>query len=162
MTTVRLELQGLAALRRDLEALGPEVSRVLLGEALERATAIVADAIRARAPVASMPHRRGKAPGELARSIRAEVVFRSPVQVRALVGPRVPYAHLVEYGHAIVARGPARHGAGRSRRLRQRTRIGHVPARPFVRPAAEAAFAEASQVFSDVLREAVARARIGR
>lgn len=43
-----------------------------------------------------------------------------------------PYAHLVEYGHRIVVRVRRRSGFGTVQQVK-----GHVPARPFLRPALE-------------------------
>ena len=49
-----------------------------------------------------------------------------------IVFSKVPYAHLVEYGHALV---------------RNKKVVGHVPAHPFLRPALEKVMASARDLF---------------
>lgn len=80
---------------------------------------------------------------------------------QVILGSKARYAHLVESGHRIVARGPAkRPGEKRRRRGRQfgsafegllATR-GQVPAYPFAKPAFEQRQAEVIQRFEQMLR----------
>ncbi|HWO88451.1 MAG TPA: HK97-gp10 family putative phage morphogenesis protein [Gemmatimonadales bacterium] len=147
--SMSLRVEGLRELRQSLRELGPQMSERVLSGALRAAAADVEAEIRSRAPVASARHRRGKQPGELLRSIRTTVEWQSSEEARVSVGPRVPYGHLVEAGHAIVPRGPTRRGRKLGKEGRARLRallkarqasgaIGRAQARPFVGPAWEA------------------------
>lgn len=105
---------------------------------IPRAMLPVAHAMRSTAP-------KGRT-GKLSRGfeVKAKPVSQGLVQgVEVQIGSRSPYAHLVERGHQIIARGPGRKkGLKRERRAELRSRlkarreagpIGFVPGRFFGR-----------------------------
>jgi hypothetical protein len=125
----------------------PELERALdpnlWWDALERALPEAVEPVRvemvSRAPVRS---------GKLANSITVTIRRMSQGFIRgveALFGTGVPYGHLVEKGHKIIARGPSRSGLTKTKRAALRSgliarraagAIGFVQARPFAEPAA--------------------------
>lgn len=128
-----------------------ELNRALDGEAwwaaierhAPRAMMPAAHAMRQTAP-------KGKT-GKLSRGfdVRAKRIRQGLIQgVQVEIGARVPYGHLVERGHQIIARGPQRKGIKLTRERRKELRtslkarraagaIGHVPGRFFGREAVE-------------------------
>jgi len=164
MTTISMRIEGLRELQAALKALGPEVSEAILTRGLREAGEALEQEIATRTPVAPEPHRRGKSPGVMRESVTTTVAFQSPVEARVTVGPRVAYAHLVEFGHAIIARGPGKGVKAGARRTALKARraagaIGHVPAKPFVRPAFDAVKERLVGIFTETVRGAVDAAR---
>jgi hypothetical protein len=107
---------------RELFARLQQLPIVMRGPALERALHFAAVPIRDGAVA-----RARRLTGKLASSIDMWTVERAPDRTVVAVGvKRLPYAHLVEYGHRLVARG-GKGGKGRE--------IGQVAARRFLRPA---------------------------
>jgi hypothetical protein len=107
----------------------PQLRRLLDGRALwdvlerqaPRAMRSLLPELKARAP-------RGKT-GKLARSFEVRARRKSGLAggIEVALGSRVPYAHLVEFGHRIIARGRTRFTAGfrgpRGLRGRERTAL---------------------------------------
>ena len=124
--------QQLAAALREL----PEAVR---GEIL--ATALVAGAqpikedAQVRAAVHRWPRRRPEAV-PLAETIKTEVKFVRPLSATVDVKTNDPKAHLVELGHALV---------------RGDKTVGHVPAHPFLRPAADEHAEQAVAIIGEML-----------
>lgn len=158
---MQLTFTGGKELAAALRKLPDAVSKNLLSGAVLAGAGIIRDAAAARCP--RSPLHRGKGV-RLADSIKVSVTESTRAYVTANVGTKVPYAHLVEYGHQIVPRGPNRvtvasvttvSKSGRSRtrlqrvapdaerraflrsalRERQGPSGGFVAARPFMRPA---------------------------
>ncbi len=130
---VTFRIQGLRELSDRLHAL-PEA---LGGPVLERSVRAGAELIRADAAA-----RAPRATGKLARSIALWTLDVSRDHVSVAVGlRRLPYAHLVEFGHRMVIGGRlgARRAIRRGPRAGQVTgggrEVGFVAARPFLRPA---------------------------
>lgn len=102
---MNLTFTGGKELARVLRQLPEAIAeRVLSGSVLAGA-GVIADAASLRAPRKSVRRRTGR---RLADSIKARVVEKARSFVTVHVGPTARYAHLVEYGHQIVARGPNR------------------------------------------------------
>lgn len=135
-----------AALRRIPEAVA---ERVLAG-AVMAGGGIIQEAAAAKAPRAA--ERRRPNTVRLGDSIQTTVTEKGRSFVTVNVGTKVKYAHLVEYGHQIVPRGPARRRISVTRvtksgrvstrfvidpdeKRQTRGAAGFVAARPFLRPA---------------------------
>jgi hypothetical protein len=144
-------MDDLEALKARLDA----VNNVALRRAERKALTAVGDkyllAIGVRAPVKAKDEKGGDlAPGALREGFRAHVHVPTdarPSEVpRVIVAPtpEVYYvARFVEDGHALVKKG---------------REIGHVPAYPFVRPAADAAEEEAMEIYTSTMTEAIQEA----
>lgn len=119
-----------AALRKLPELVATEV----LETAVVAGAGILREAAALRAPRPGIRRRTGI---RLADSIKVTVTEKTRSAVTVNVGTKVPYAHLVEFGHQIVPRGPGRavSAARANRRKVSRSASGFVPARPFMRPA---------------------------
>ena len=117
------------------------------GEALRAAVLQGAQVIRDQAEANARAIQRT---GTLASDIHAEIDEKKSTDTRAaaVVGPgkRGWYGRLVEFGHDIVVGGTKR-----SKRNPGQV-IGHVPPKPWLRPAGDAKRAEAEQVAIDELR----------
>lgn len=100
-----------------MRALPEAVSVNVLEEAVDAACDPIIREARQRAR-----HRTGK----LANSIRSKTLERNRDIVSKQVAPHVPYAYLIEYGHALVRGGSLKRGGHV---------VGSVPAFPFMRPA---------------------------
>ncbi|MGH2670865.1 MAG: HK97-gp10 family putative phage morphogenesis protein [bacterium] len=121
-----------------------QLPKELRGEILSQSLVAGADPIRVAAAARARVRRgRRRRPGtvELADSIRISLGEQDATHAVVDVGTKIPYAHLVEFGHRIVPRGPSRKGLEGRRRLRvalrerQSSATGQVPAYPFLRPA---------------------------
>lgn len=149
-----------AALMAKLESLkGPALQKAER-KALGKVGDLVKGAAKRRAPSQAGEHAGGRLkPGELAASIKARVhiatdegalggdvsnVVISPVG-RGVVG----IASAVENGHVMVAGGKK----GKGGRV-----VGHVPAYPFMRPAADETEAEAITTYAETMSEEIAEA----
>lgn len=141
---------------KQLEEALLQLPKELRGPILESALIAGADPVRAdaarRARQRRGPRRRPEAV-QLADTIKIFPGKNDATHAEVDVGTRDPKAHLVEFGHRIVPRGPSRKGLegrrrddtpeqlARRRRLRTALRerrqgvTGTVPARPFLRPA---------------------------
>ena len=190
-TTVSIKLEGMTELVAAMRRLPVEVRERKLEDAVKAGAQIVAQAVSERASGAFQSRS-----GKLLRAIRQGVSLaqqslirtrvRSPEEVLVEVWPRVPYAHLIEGGHRIIARGGGREGifaerlrgrggrfvalSGTSRRAQLRRAllarrgagaIGQVAARPFVGPAYEATKDQAAEVIMETLWRNIERAWTG-
>jgi HK97 gp10 family phage protein len=87
-----------------------QLPRAIAEEVLETAVVAGASIIRAAAAQKAPRPAERRRPGtvRLADSIKVTVTEKSHAFVTVNVGTRVPYAHLVEYGHQIIPRGKTR------------------------------------------------------
>lgn len=157
---MNLTFTGGEQLAQTLRRLPAAVATNVLSGSLLAGGGIIRDAAAMRAP---RPAVRRRARGvRLGDSIRVQVTEQSTAYATAAVFTRIPYAHLVEYGHQIVPRGPSRErvsittvriskrtgkeivstrfGLDPSAQLQLHSRRGagprgFVPAQPFLRPA---------------------------
>lgn len=163
-----MDFKGGKQLKEALEQLPKE----LRGEILETSLVAGADPIRvdaaARARQRRGPRRRPEDVA-LADSIKVFPGKRDATHAEVDVGTRKPTAHLREFGHRKVPRGPNRKGldgrrrddtpdqAARRRQLRialrerRATATGNVPAYPFLRPAMDERKEEALERIGQVL-----------
>lgn len=122
------------------------------GEALRAAVLQGAQVIRDQAEANARAIQRT---GTLASDIHAEIDEKKSTDTRAaaVVGPgkRGWYGRLVEFGHDIVVGGTKR-----SKRNPGQV-IGHVPPKPWLRPAGDAKRAEAEQVAIEELTRRLER-----
>lgn len=133
---VTTSIQGLREMDQALTALGDSTRKSVLRRVLKHTLEPVAETAAALAPRGTRPAGRRV---RLADSIRIKSRLksrvskaryakygRSPYGAMMFVGPSVPHAHLIEFGHQIVkgTRG------GGNRRV-----VGFAPAHPFMRPA---------------------------
>lgn len=156
--TLSLRLEGFAEFARALRKLPGEISGEILETALVAGAGIIREVAAAKAPrpaVRRRPHTL-----RLADSIKIIPAEQDAAHAVVYVGSKVTYAHLVEFGHQIVARGPTRGNLGTERprgrkgrftevggrrgelrrALRERRSagaIGFVAARPFLRPSVD-------------------------
>lgn len=129
MTTNGVELKGLRELKTALDGFTFEVQDKATLAALRKGATVIKKEMRLRVPVKT---------GKLKKSIGTRTKKRGRSAKSVLVGARkMPYAHLVENGHAIVRGGKA---------------FGHVPAKPFLRPAFEAQRVAAAGAIRDELK----------
>lgn len=147
MSGATVTLTGVPELLAALKGLGEVGSRAALQGALKKGAEVTAVEARRLAPRGTEP----KTKTRLANSIKVMAnLSRSQKRKRGarraeaeiFVGPTVPHAHLVEFGHVLVkARHEGKVGLvgrrGKKRKAFVKTKrvIGHVPAHPFMRPA---------------------------
>ena len=135
-------------IRRRLELMPQEVR----GEALRAAVLQGAQVIRDQAEANARAIQRT---GTLASGIHAEIDEKKSTDTRAaaVVGPgkRGWYGRLVEFGHDIVVGGTKR-----SKRNPGQV-IGHVPPKPWLRPAGDAKRKEAEAVAIEALQRRLER-----
>jgi HK97 gp10 family phage protein len=174
---VRVTMSGLDDIEAMFKELGSVGTADVLRNSLKRALRPVAEEARRRAPKGTGTYERRRADGSvetvkrphLAETIRISTRLsdsqmrrrgwkRGPIE--AFVGSTSPYAHLIEFGHLLVKvkRGELRKrknsgkggrikGVGFFRPVISRTVVGHVAARPFLRPAFDAKRDEVRELF---------------
>ena len=135
-------------IRRRLELMPQEVRGEALRAAVLQGAQVTRDQAEANARVIQRT-------GTLASDIHAEIDEKKSTDTRAaaVVGPgkRGWYGRLVEFGHDIVVGGTKR-----SKRNPGQV-IGHVPRKPWLRPAGDAKRAEAEQVAIEELTRRLER-----
>lgn len=136
-------------IRRRLELMPQEVR----GEALRAAVLQGAQVIRDQAEANARAIQRT---GTLASDIHAEIDEKKSTDTRAaaVVGPgkRGWYGRLVEFGHDIVVGGRKR-----AKKTTPGQVVGHVPPKPWLRPAGDAKRAEAEQRIIKALQRRLER-----
>lgn len=153
-------IEGLPELERTFS---PETFWAAIERLIPRAFLPVTVDMRGRAP-------RGRS-GKLGRGFDVQVrrVAQGFVQgILAVIGARVPYGHLVEFGHRIIARGPGRKGLkNRLQRGQARTALkarrlagprGFVSPRPFAEPSVVAHEAQTVDLIERLLEDELSRA----
>lgn len=147
--TVRFRGPSPEDIRRRLELMPQEVR----GQTLRGAVLEGAEVIRAQAEANARAIQRT---GTLAGDIHAEIDERKSTDTRAtaVVGPGKEgwYGRLVEFGHDIVVGGRKR-----AKKTPAGTVVGHVPPKPWLRPAGDAKRAEAEQRTIQVLQRRLER-----
>jgi len=155
---MNLVIKGGKEFARMLEELPDAISAEILETALYAGAQIVQQRAVEKCPKPAERRRPGTVP--LHESIQISTVEKNAAHAKVNVGTNVPYAHLVEFGHQIVARGPSRRmvsvtrvsASGRvtsrlgvdpdSKRFQTAGAVGFVAARPFLRPAFDESRAE--------------------
>ena len=145
---MNLTFHGGKEFARFLKQLPGAISAEILETSLMAGAQIIVERAQGKCPKPAIRRRPNTV--RLADSIRATTKEKDAAHAIVNVGTNVPYAHLVEYGHQIVPRGPARErisvtSVGRTGRVSVRTTIvantkrqgsgGFVAPRPFLRPA---------------------------
>lgn len=100
--------EGTRELARALRRLPEIVAEQILEQAVVVGADIIRQAAAERAPRAAVRARGRHGTVRLADSFKVTVTEKSRSFVTVNVGTKIPYAHLVEYGHQIVPRGPSR------------------------------------------------------
>lgn len=172
--TIRLKLEGMTELVRALRRMPIGVRGKALEDAARSGAEIIAQAAVARA-AGAFTSRSGKLMGVIQNPKKmVRVLARSPEYVLVQIWPdRVPYAHLIEGGHRLIARGSNKRtvrgekgASGRRKRggiIRgSGTTLGMVAARPFVGPAYEATKDAAAQKVLDELWKSIEDVWTGR
>jgi HK97 gp10 family phage protein len=117
---MRMQFTGGREMTRALRTMGQAAAEVL-------ETGVVAGAgiVRARAAeLAPRPSlRRRPRTVRLSDSIKVEVREKDRAHVLVHVGTRIPFAHLVEFGHRQIARGPGRKALGSQQRVKTAVRV---------------------------------------
>ena len=146
---MNVAVEGMDEVKRQFSALMDKMQRATLRGALKQAAKPVVKAAKARVDVLT---------GKLKRSIRSKVSVRSATSFRAGskaevsigFGRKQFYGIAVELGHVI-------------KRSRRGPVLGHVPARPFLRPALDtqqgAAVAAFAGALNGEIQKVTARAR---
>lgn len=175
---MQLTFTGGRELAHALRRLPRAIAQEVLEMAVVSGAGIIREAAAAKCPRPSVRRRPGTV--RLADSIKVTVTEKAPSFVTVTVGTRVPYAHLVEYGHQVVPRGPTRQrvsittvrvskrtgkqvvstrlGLDPMARLQLRGRRaagsgGFVAPRPFLRPAFEENRERVLQRIGEVIRK---------
>ena len=139
---MRLRFEGGREMAQMLRSLPGIVAEQLLEKALGSAAGVLLRVARTKVPRPA--ERRRPRTKRLADSLRAFPVEKNRSRVVIHVGTRTPYAHLVERGHEIVARGKGR--AGLEKLSRQDKRQARLLAMPGPRsPELEAALRARTQ-----------------
>jgi HK97 gp10 family phage protein len=187
LATLGVSVAGLDDLEAMFREIGPVGAADSLRAAAKKALVPVAEEARRRAPRGTGTYTRKRLDGtvetikrpHLAESIairsslsksqmRRRGGRKAPVEV--FVGATAPFAHLVEFGHmrVVVERGELqeRRVKGRDGRLRvrglyrpiiKRTVVGHVAAKPFLRPAFDSKKEESTKIFIGTINGEVLR-----
>lgn len=117
----KAEIEGLKELRAKLKALPNKIQKNILRSAIHAAAGELRDEAKAMAPVQS---------GALRKSIKAIRKRGTPTEVQSNVNVGAFYSRFVEQGHALV-----KGGRKNAKKKKAGAIIGHVPAKPFLRPA---------------------------
>jgi HK97 gp10 family phage protein len=171
-------VSGLREVDAVLAKLGPALASGAMETALILAAEPTVEAAKALAPFDPDRKRKKhlrdtiKAYTKLRKSQRRSLsLTTSRAFAQVFVGPSASHAHLIEFGHAIVARGPDRDRAG-EKAARKAARaagkkyrspkggrggpvIGHVPAHPFLRPAWDSTRQQVLDRFTKNVREVI-------
>lgn len=149
--TVRSEVLGVRELDTFMETLPGKIQKNVQRTALRAGAKVVLDEVKQRIPVAS---------GDLLRSARITSRAQGATTSASVkVGNSVAwYAHLVEFGtrpHVIAA--PPGSALNVNGTITKRVDHPGTAPRPFMRPAADAAFTAAVEAYKKKLRERLTR-----
>lgn len=103
---MQLTFHGGKELARALRQIPRAIAQEILETAVVAGAGIVRAAAAAKCPRPAERRRPGTV--RLSDSIKVVVTEKAPSYVTVNVGTKVPYAHLVEYGHQVVPRGKTR------------------------------------------------------
>ncbi len=152
-----VEITGADELHRALKALGPEVEKLIVTQAIKKALTPIMDEAKAICPV-DPDIDAGEPPGTLREDIHIFVYGKSKTSGRlgGMVecgnhpwGEKAFYAGFVEYGHG----GPRKKGM--SHKKGSRNNENATPAHPFMRPAFDAKGDQAVSVFEHEIRSGI-------
>lgn len=140
MANITVKIDGLSDVQRKLEALEDAVAADVMEKAVLIGAKIIQEDASRRAP---------RRTGKLAKSIEIEVKEKSRNSVSVAVGPSKEafYGKFVELGHAVV----------RGRRKAEKKVVGHVPAKPFLRPAIDENEDAVKRTVAETLKAALGR-----
>ena len=146
---MELQITGLDQVQTRLKQAGPTLAQKAYAKALKAAGEVLRKEVSDRAPVKTEEFKGSNSlpPGALKADIQLQVKV-SEQGGGATIGPsrKTAYvARFVELGHRQVS-----HGKKKGRKV-----IGHVPAKPFLRPAFDAAGDAAVQAFANSLIESL-------
>jgi len=155
-----VSISGMADLERELLGLSNRVAKNVMFGAMRAGAVVIREAAKAKCPVSAESHWLGKKgskgreliqPGSLKKKgIRVKRLKKgqgsTSISVIAYVSNRYWYARFVEKGHAI-----ARKKRTRTQRKAGTGTTGHVPAKPFMRPAWDENKERALQATKDYL-----------
>src|SRR5687768_17008086 len=103
---MQLSFRGGKEFARLLRELPGAISAEILEMGLHAGAQIIVDRAKEKCPKPAERRRPGTV--RLSDSIRATTKEKDAAHAIVYVGTNVPYAHLVEFGHQIVARGPTK------------------------------------------------------
>lgn len=141
-----LKVTGIPETKEKLNLLQQAVRDEFTRRALKAGAQIIADEMKALAPVLDEKTAESTAlpPGALKEGVEVRIRKDGDGYLTALIGPKKGTrrtAHSVEFGHL------ERRGKGASGKI-----VAHVPAYPFLRPAFDSKWREAVAVFAATLR----------
>ena len=155
-----LKITGFQELQRELESLEPKIRKKVLGKAVRAGSNIVKKDARAHAPKQAKSWegmQYSVPPGTLKKGIIVRRATRQPRYiVRDLIGfsKQAWYGRLVEMGHKLVRGGRLASGAKNKRKSSGGGKvIGHVAAKPFLRPAFDNNVDKVIAAMAKVLKE---------
>jgi len=149
-----VKIEGIRELNADLRRLPGQFREKALRTAIRRGSAVIQRKAKQKVP---------KRTGRLAESITTTVRFQNLFDVTAEIGPKSAfkflkvesllgtmksvvatgwYAHFVEFGHVMKARGKV---------------IGNIAAKPFLRPAVDESFEEVVSIVIQELDKNIAK-----
>lgn len=150
-----LEMENIDELSDKLKALGETTRRRYLKNALAEGSLVMRDAVEDAAPERTDTWTEGSdslPPGALKSDIDVGLQMTDEGG-HAFIGPgpKTGYvARFVEFGHRLVT-------GSRAHKQRDQKVVGHVPAHPFMRPAADAAAQATLDRFAEQLTEDLER-----
>jgi len=151
-----VKLEGMDELRTALRELPARLQKNALRNAIQAAARLMAEEVRAAAPVAGFKSPNAEfPPGALRKSVRARRRRGTPTQVHSTVD-MLWYGRLIEKGWLLTGHEP------------NKVRIRHIPGRPFVLPAFERNKQRAVDLVAEAIRAEIknqplkARARLVR
>lgn len=169
-----LQFKGGREFSRFLQGLPKELSAKILESSVHAGARIIQQRAREKCPKPTDRRRPGTK--RLADTIGARTVELDAAHAVVHVGSSAPYAHLVEFGHQIVARGPTRRRVSITRvsasgrvtrgralevdplapRHRPGAATGFVPPRPFLRPAFDESREQVIAKIADIMGRKIA------
>ena len=152
MADFEIKIEGLDELKRELSQFPEQLQKKALDKAVRAGSKIIVAAARQKAPVRANEWEGIKypnPPGTLKKGIKAEKARRMPAYFRRdIIGfsPSAWYGALVERGHKIV---------------RGDKTVGHVAAKPFLRPAFDENLEKTLNAMKEALGKAIGDIKMG-
>src|SRR3990167_7866986 len=146
-----IKIEGLEELKKELRQFPEQLQKKALDKSVRAGSRIIVKAARNKAPKRAQQWEGMKypnPPGTLKKGIKAEKARRMPVYFRRdIIGfsPSAWYGALVERGHKIV---------------RGNKTIGHVAAKPFLRPAFDENLNKAIEAMKETLGKAIGKIKM--
>ena len=152
MADLEIKIEGLDELKKELSQFPEQLQKKALDKSVRAGSKIIVSAARSKAPVRAHEWEGIKypnPPGTLKKGIKAEKARLMPAYFRRdIIGfsPSAWYGALVERGHKIV---------------RGDKTIGHVAAKPFLRPAFDENLEKALDAMKEALGKAIGDIKMG-